>query len=181
MSLFKHNDRSNTFRNEILLRHISSVMTDEERAELFDLPEGCRLRENTRIFSPENLKCGKYVWIGEGSILDASGGLEIGDYTQIGTYCSLWTHDSYLQALNSETCISSESIIRSPIKIGHHTYLSANIIVYPGITIGNYVKVYPMTVINKNIPDNSTVRGIPVGKLEELENRIEDIERALGV
>ncbi len=66
-------------RDQILKYQMSQVMTDRERAALLGLPEGCRIRENAKIICPENLKCGKDVWIGEGAIIDASGGLEIGD------------------------------------------------------------------------------------------------------
>ena len=71
MSLFKKNKRNDNLRNNILKQHISSVMTDDERAELWNLPKGCRMRENAKILSPENFICGEYVWIGEGAILGA--------------------------------------------------------------------------------------------------------------
>ena len=74
-------------RKEILTYHLSSVMTDSERAVLLGLPEGCRIRENAKIISPENLKCGTNVWIGEGAIIDASGGLEIGDNMETCKFC----------------------------------------------------------------------------------------------
>ena len=95
--MFKNTERNRKLREQILTYHISSVMTDDERAQLLGLPEGCRIRENAKIISPENFKCGKYVWIGEGAILDASGGLEIGDHTSIGLYVLVWTHSSYLE------------------------------------------------------------------------------------
>ena len=67
-------------------------MTDDKRAELLGLPEGRQIRENAKIISIEHSKCGKCVWIGEGAVLDASGGLEIGDHTSIGLYCLIWTY-----------------------------------------------------------------------------------------
>ena len=48
-------------------------MTDVERAKFLGLPKGCRIRENAKIISQENLKIGNNVWIGESAILDASG------------------------------------------------------------------------------------------------------------
>ncbi|HPX12433.1 MAG TPA: CocE/NonD family hydrolase, partial [Syntrophales bacterium] len=70
---FNDDERNRNLRGQILQYFISSVMTDDERARLLGLPEGCRMRENAKIISPENFRCGKYVWIGEGAVLDASG------------------------------------------------------------------------------------------------------------
>jgi len=67
-------------------------MTDDKRAELLGLLEGYRIRKNAKIISIEHFKCGKYVWVGEGSVLDASGRLEIGDHTNICLYCLIWTY-----------------------------------------------------------------------------------------
>ena len=72
--MFIDSNRNNALRKQILTYSMSSVMTDDERAKLLGLPKGCRIRENAKILCPENFRCGEYVWIGEGAILDASGG-----------------------------------------------------------------------------------------------------------
>src|SRR5215470_115724 len=82
-------------RSQILERFTAELMTDVERARLFGLPEGCRMRERTKILAPEKLRCGKHLWIGEGAVLDAQGGLEIGDHTQISGGVMIWTHSSH--------------------------------------------------------------------------------------
>src|SRR5262245_31649420 len=74
-------ERTRKLRPEILRRLLGLVMTDDERAAHLGLPEGCRVRESAKIISPEKLKCGKSVWIGENAIVDASNGLSIGDHT----------------------------------------------------------------------------------------------------
>lgn len=84
-------DTDAKLRNQILTYHMAEILTDRERAA-FHLPQGCRMRERAKILAPENFKCGKNVWIGEGAILDAQGGLTIGDYTQIGLNVMIWSH-----------------------------------------------------------------------------------------
>ncbi len=159
-------------RKQILTYKISDVMTDRERAKLLGLPEGCRIRENAKIISPDNLKCGKDVWIGEGAILDASGGLTIGDNTQIGLYTLVWTHTSRDQAISGETGISREKIRRTPTKIGKNCFIGGPSVIYPGVTIGDRVTVLPMSVVVKDVPDDAIVSGSPVGKLSALQERI---------
>ena len=177
--MFENTPRSIEMRREILLRHASATMTDDERARLFGLPEGCRIRESAKIISIENFKCGHHVWIGENVVLDASGGLEIGNFTQIGVAVLVWTHSSHLQALASETCISSESIIKKPVKIGSNCWIVGPTVISPGITIGDRVQVLPMSVVTKDIASGSVVRGSPIEKLERLEERITQLERTI--
>ena len=101
--LFDDSDRANQLRRQILTYFVSSVMTDEERAAVLGLPEGCRIREGAKILSPEELRCGRFVWIGESAIVDASGGLTIGDHTTVGSHVLVWTHTSYRANLASTT------------------------------------------------------------------------------
>ena len=182
--MFKDDERNNNLRNDILNRFISSVMTDDERAKLFNLPEGCRIREGTKIISPENFKCGKYVWIGENAILDASGGLEIGDHTSVGLSVFIWSHTSYLANLSMDNCINSKLITRKKTKIGNGCFIAGPSVIYNGITIGNKCVILPMSVITKDIPDYSIVAGIPSKVVktiteEEISIEIERIKNEL--
>lgn len=177
MVIDKNTDQE--LRRQILMYHMSSILTDRERAKLLGLPEGCRIRENAKILSPENLKCGKNVWIGEGAIVDASGGLEIGDNTQIGLYTLIWTHTSRDQAISGETGISKDKIIRKPTKIGKNCFIGGPSVIYPSVTIGNRVTVLPMSIVNKDVEDNSIVGGSPIGKAKNLEKKIEELEKRI--
>jgi acetyltransferase-like isoleucine patch superfamily enzyme len=177
MVIDKNTDQE--LRGQILKYHMSSVLTDRERAKLLGLPEGCRIRENAKIISPENLKCGENVWIGEGAILDASGGLEIGDNTQIGLYTLIWTHTSIDQAVSGETGISKDKITRMPTKIGRNCFISGPSVIYSGVTIGNRVTVLPMSVVNNDVTDDSIVGGSPIGKMKDIERRVKELERKI--
>jgi len=167
--MFKNTERNRKLREQILTYHISSVMTDDERAQLLGLPEGCRIRENAKIISPENFKCGKYVWIGEGAILDASGGLEIGDHTSIGLYVLVWTHSSYLANITLDNTIGNPLIERKPTKIGKGCFIAGHSVIYPGVTIGDRVVVLPMSVVTKDIPSNCIIGGVPAKKIKDLD------------
>jgi len=168
-----------SLRNQILKYHVSQVMTDRERAELLGLPEGCRIRENAKIISPENLKCGKNVWIGEGAVLDASGGLEIGDNTQIGLYTLIWSHSSIKQALSGQTGTTNKGIVRKPTKIGRNCFIGGQSTVYPGVVIGDSSVVLPMSLVSKDIPERSISSGEMGDRLKDLENKVKSLEGRL--
>jgi acetyltransferase-like isoleucine patch superfamily enzyme len=166
--MFINKKRNNLIRKEIINNHLTSFMTDDERALFFGLPEGCRMRENAKILSRENLKCGKYVWIGEGAILDASGGLIIGDHTSIGLNTLIWSHSSYLANLALENKINSDLITRKTTRIGSGCFISGPSVIYPGVTIGNKVIVLSMSVVTTDIPDYSMISGSPAKVIKTL-------------
>jgi acetyltransferase-like isoleucine patch superfamily enzyme len=146
-------------------------MTDDERAELWGLPEGCRMRENSKILSPENFKCGKYVWIGEGAILDASGGLEIGDHTSIGLSVYIWSHTSFLANLTLNNIVGNPLIARAKTSIGKGCFIAGHSVIYHGVSIGDKTVVLPMSVITKDIPGNCIVGGSPAKIIKIIDDK----------
>jgi acetyltransferase-like isoleucine patch superfamily enzyme len=154
MQLFD-NDTPSDLRAQILTYRLSELMTDRERARLLGLPEGCRIRENAKVLAPEKLQCGHHVWIGEGAILDAQGGLSIGDYTQVGLSVMIWTHSSHKQALRSQTCGSKENIVYKPTKIGSNCFIAGPSVISAGVTIGDRVIITPLSFVEHDLPDGA--------------------------
>lgn len=173
--MFKWKKRNNSLRKDILLRFFSSVMTDDERAKLFGLQEGCRMREGSKILSPENFQCGNHVWIGENAILDASGGLEIGDHSSIGSGVFIWSHTSFMANLTMNNIIGSPLNKRKKTKIGSGCFIAGPSVVYAGVEIGNKVVVSPMSVVTNNIPNNCMIAGDPAKIIREISDEL--IER----
>jgi acetyltransferase-like isoleucine patch superfamily enzyme len=167
---FLTNERNNNLRENILKQHISSIMTDDERANLWGLPEGCRMREGSKIISPENFQCGEYVWIGEGAILDASGGLEIGSHTSIGLNVMIWSHSSFLANLMGNNEIGSKYIIRKKTKIGNKCFIAGPSVVYHGVEIKDSTVVLPMSVVTKDTPGNCIVAGSPAVVIKHIDD-----------
>jgi acetyltransferase-like isoleucine patch superfamily enzyme len=159
-------------RAQILTYAASQTMTDRERAKLLGLPEGCRIREGAKIISPEKLVCGKNVWIGEGAVLDASGGLEIGDNTQIGLYALIFSHDSVFQALSGETGTSRARIKRDSVKIGKNCFIGGLSIILPGVSIGDRSIVRPLSLVDSDVGKGKVTGGSYGDRLDALEKRL---------
>lgn len=159
--MFFTDDRSNSLRPLILNDLVSQYLNDSERARFLGLPESCRIRERTKIVWPQNLKMGEHVWIGENTVLDASGGLEIGDHTSIGLNCLIFTHSSWLANMALENHSGSDLIERKPVKIGRGCFIGGNSVIMPGVTIGERVTISPLTVVTKDVPDFAVVSGNP--------------------
>ena len=143
-------------REQILKYNATFSMTDVERAKFLGLPKGCRIRENAKIISQENLKIGTNVWIGESAILDASGGLEIGANTSVGLTVFLWSHDSHKLNLEGDnTKENREKIKRRKTSIGKNCFIAGPSLIMPGVKVGDGCIIGPMSVVYKDLPKGS--------------------------
>jgi acetyltransferase-like isoleucine patch superfamily enzyme len=131
-------------------------MTDVERARLLGLPEGCRIRERAKILAPDKLTLGNNVWIGEGAVLDAQGGLSIGENTQIGLNVMVWTHTSHMQALfGTTTAATKQGIEYKPTKIGKNCFIAGPSVIVAGVTIGDRVFVGAFSLVDRDLPNGA--------------------------
>lgn len=119
--------------------------------------EGCRMREGAKIFEPEFLVIGKYCWIGENVMLDASGGLTIGDHCSFGVGSQVWTHDSSGAAVKRRNYVGSPDIVRRPVVIGSGVFIGPMAVILPGAVIGDGAKIQANTVISGRVEEGGVV------------------------
>jgi acetyltransferase-like isoleucine patch superfamily enzyme len=172
-------------RNQILTYHMTDLMTDRERARFLGLPEGCRMRERAKILAREKLSIGHHVCIMEGAILDAQGGLTIGDYTQIGLNVMIWSHTSHIGALfggrrqdtASNMVAHGKGIQYLPTKIGSNVFIAGPSVIGPGVTIGNRVIISPLSFVDRDLPDNAVFS--PANDMRKLQARVDKLEKMI--
>lgn len=165
-----NDERNNRNREYVQKQEFARGLTDEERAKFWGLPKGCRMRENAKIICPENFVCGEYVWIGEGAVLDASGGLEIGSHTSIGLNVMIWSHTSFLTNLSLNNQPGSNLIARAKTTIGNGCFIAGPSVIYHGITLGDKTVILPMSVVNKNLPGNCIAGGSPARLIKTIDD-----------
>lgn len=186
MNSFIDKDVSLELRNQILLYQASFGLADTERAKILGLPEGCRMREGAKILYPNQLKMGRNCWIGENAVLDASGHLSIGSDTSIGLAVYIWTHDSHKVNLFGENLPKNNHLIkRKSTKIGNNCFIAGHTVIMPGVTIGNNCVVAPMSVVYKDLPDNTIYTPYrnmlkKMEKIDQLEKRLKELENAIN-
>lgn len=168
--IFSDTKRTRELREDILRNLLALAMTDDERATMFGMPNGCRVRESAKIISPQNLSCGEYVWVGENAVLDASGGLRIGAHTTIAVAALVWTHSSVLANIVLDNRSGNPWVVRKPTQIGSGCYIGGPSSIYPGVTIGDKVVVLPMSVVTEDVPGNVMVGGSPAKVIRTIDD-----------
>jgi len=97
----------------------------------------------------EGLKLGKNTDIGAFTYINAKYGVEIQEDVQIGSHCSIYSHSTIDEKKGKIT-------IKKNARIGSHS------VIMPGVTIGENSIVGAFSFVNKNVPSNVVVAGVPV-------------------
>lgn len=96
----------------------------------------------------ENLKLGKYTDIGSFTYINANFGVEIEDYVEIGSSCSIYSN-------NTIDGVTGKVTIKKNAKIGTHCTIM------PGVTIGENSIIGAYSFVKSDIPANCVAYGIP--------------------
>ena len=106
------------------------------------------------VYFPDRIVRGKHVFPGDSpnNFIDATNGIEIGDYTNIGPGVGLISanHDVIDNAVYTKN---------PPIRIGAFSWLGMNAIVLPGVVLGDFTTVGAGAVVTKSFPEGYCIVG----------------------
>jgi acetyltransferase-like isoleucine patch superfamily enzyme len=132
-----------------------------ERACLMGFGEGSSVYDSCLVLG--DVKIGKNAWVGPYTILDGSGGgLIIGNNCNICAGVQIYTHSTV------EKVINNMNIETSGVTIGDNVYIGPNTVISMGCHIGSRVIIGTNSFVNKDVPSNTKVFGIPAKVVEEL-------------
>jgi len=94
--------------------------------------------------------------IGAFTYINAREGVEIADYVQVGSHCSVYS----LSTIDKK---KGRVVLKKNCRIGSHTTIM------PGVTIGENAVIGAHSFVNKDIPDNVVAFGVPVEIIRVLE------------
>lgn len=124
-----------------------------------------RVSTHTRIEHPATLDIGDHVFIGHFTMLDASGGLSIGEGCQITNYVSILTHSSHrairLMGRAYFDHAAPTGYVRRATRIGAYSFIGPHSVIAPGAQIGRGVLVQAYSYVAGEVPDFAIVAGQP--------------------
>lgn len=135
-----------------------------------------RISSATRVESPAALDIGDHVYVGPFNLLDASGGLHLGEGVQVTTHCALLTHSSHQALRLAGRRYAGDAhppgFVRAPTHIGAYSFIGPHSVVMAGSRIGRGVLVKAYSYVDGEVPDFAVVAGQPavvVGDTRELD------------
>ena len=112
------------------------------------IEEGVLNDYNWLVQNVNNLKLGKFTDIGAFTYMNAKYGININDYVQIGSHCSLYT-------------ISTIDNKKGPIKLGENSKIGSHSTIMPNVSIGANSIVGANSLVLESLPDDIIAFGVP--------------------
>ena len=132
-----------------------------ERCKQLGFGEGTSAYDSSLILG--NVKVGRNTWIGPFTVLDGSGGLEIGDNCSISAGVQLYSHDSVQWAISG----GKDKYEYGSTVIGNNCYIGPNTIITKGVTIGDGTIIGANSLVNKSFSAGSKIAGSPARQLND--------------
>ena len=134
----------------------------------FQIGEGTIIRGQVRISGRgaiyERLVVGVGCSIDTDCVLDLEERITIGDRVTIGPGAMILTSTHELAGAEHR----AGDVTRAPVSIGSGAWLGARCVILPGLDVGAGAIVDPGAVVNKTVPTNTRVGGIPAVQIEVL-------------
>ena len=146
----------------------NSYHTTDEVRKLFEQLTGEKIDESFTCFPPfytdfgRNIKIGKNVFFNTGCSFQDRGGITIGDNVFIGMNVIISTLNHGIEIQNRSTTYPSK------VKIGNNVWIGSGANILPGVTIGDNSIIAAGTLVNKDVPSNVIVGGVPAKIIRNL-------------
>ncbi len=147
---------------KVCARLRSMTICDEDyRQVIEELIPG--IPQSTTICPPFHCDHGTGIILGENVFMNYDcimldgGYIRIGKHTLIGPHCQFYTPQHPMDYVERR----EEKETAYPITIGEDCWLGGNVVVCPGVTIGNRCIIAAGSVVTKDIPDDSLAAGVP--------------------
>jgi serine acetyltransferase len=110
--------------------------------------DGVPTHYNWIVQNLEGFKMGLYTDIGAFTYINAKHGVIIENEVQIGSHCSIYSNSTID---NQQGTV----VLKKNCRIGSHS------VIMPGVTIGENAVVGAFSFVNRNVPANAVVVGVP--------------------
>jgi len=127
--------------------------------------KGLTIKNYVTFKFPERIKLGDHVGVGEYSLLDGDGGLEIGNYVRIASHVSMITFEHEFSDLDKP--IKLQGKIKKPVIIEDDCWLGTGVRVLGGVKIGKGSIIGAGSVVTKDIEPYSIAVGVPANVIRK--------------
>jgi acetyltransferase-like isoleucine patch superfamily enzyme len=145
----------------------TSTDTQQMRERLSNII-GSKIDESTTVFVPfytnfgQHIKFGKNVFVNHACSFLDMGGISIEDNVQIGPRVNITTENHPIDPSKRK------DLDLKPVVLKRNVWIGAGATILPGVTIGENSIVAAGAVVNKDVPANTIVGGVPAKIIKQI-------------
>lgn len=125
-------------------------------APSFRMGDYCQLHNNCLSSGYKPLQMGHNCWVGQGSILNCTEHLTIGNNVRIGTNSQLWTHVASGELLEGCTMLGFK-----PLTLEDNVWIVGGAVISPGLVLAKNSIIMVGAVLTKSTQEFHTYAGVP--------------------
>lgn len=111
-----------------------------------------------------NIEIGENFYSNHNLIILDENNVTFGDNVLVGPNCAFYTSTHPFSAEKRKNGIKNSK----PINIGNNVWISGNVTVLPGVSIGDNSVIGAGSIVSKNIPSNVLAFGIPCRVIKQI-------------
>ena len=115
--------------------------------------------ENGWIDYSSQVALGSHVSLNRGVLINAQGGLTVGDWTMIGPKVTIYTQKHAVDACNIPRALREDTL--APVSIGKDCWIATGVMILAGVDIGDGSVVAAGSVVTRSVPSGVLVAGVP--------------------
>ncbi len=113
-----------------------------------------------------NIEIGENFYANHNLIILDENKVEFGDNVFIAPNCAFYTAGHPLDVERRNKGLE----YAKPIKVGNNVWIGGNVVVLPGVTIGDNAVIGAGSIVNKDIPSNVVAVGNPCRVIKQINN-----------
>ncbi|OAO24847.1 MULTISPECIES: acyltransferase [Mammaliicoccus] len=117
------------------------------------------------IMPPKNMKLGSNIDFAKDVLITTKGGIEIGDRVLIGYSSKILTSNHKIPSNRKRIFTSGHT--NSKVIIESDVWIGSNVIILPGVSIGEGSVIAAGSVVTKDVESYSIYAGVPAKKIKD--------------